>query len=183
MMIQHSTERPPPPRLASLLVAGLVAGSLLSLPVVAGCSSGGLPDDSKVVVQDPPAPPSPPARIAATCVTRNARCTEGGAACCNGFCDMSGYGWGRCVDLLADGEYCTDASQCRSKSCRGERCASGCSALEVACNDDGDCCGNSFCDNYTYAPWVCRALLPADASCYLDKHCASGRCADFVCAR
>jgi hypothetical protein len=56
-----------------------------------------------------------------------------------------------------------------------------CAAVGETCGTGSDCCGDSFCFSYTYAPPTCRPILPDGASCLDDNECQSSSCVGSVC--
>ena len=125
------------------------------------------------------------AKYDGTCTHRHQRCKVAGPRCCTGFCDDSGYGFGICQAPLANGAWCQTDGWCASKKCHDSTCVAmvACAAAGKSCKADADCCTAHFCENWTYAPWTCRAALPDGQSCQTDSQCQSHHCVDYVCAK
>jgi hypothetical protein len=69
------------------------------------------------------------------------------------------------------GAACSNNLDCRSKTCRRDRCV---------CNDDGDCPGSQTC--ITLGENVCEdTQLPNGASCRRNRQCASDNCRLGTC--
>jgi hypothetical protein len=122
---------------------------------------------------------------APACAAGGASC-QGDLDCCAGSCDFNPYlrSWHTCVAPQADGSFCSRDRQCTSGHCENSLCSAPgkmCAALGKPCADDVDCCAG-FCENATYAPWVCTAPAPLGAFCFADNRCQSGLCLNYVCA-
>jgi hypothetical protein len=104
---------------------------------------------------------------------------------------------------------CCGELTCRSdasglNACRARECADdgdcdagmfcsdgGCAVVEESCAGLGEvcqmgaCCTGSFCSTETlfaYGEGTCVGPAPLGSVCANDVHCASGTCADYVCA-
>ena len=116
------------------------------------------------------------------CVRRHHACTQGGTACCTGFCRITGYVTSACVAPQRNGASCSASAQCKSGVCTDYVCVvAGCGAIGKACQKDGECCAGSFCNNLTYAPWACATKLANSSWCDRDSQCQSGSCANYQC--
>jgi hypothetical protein len=114
-----------------------------------------------------------------TCGATNAACKSDGD-CCAGFCDNFTYKPWVCTAPLPDGASCERDNQCAAGVCQNYQCGA-CSSLGASCKVDTDCCGGSFCDNFTYAPPTCTAAWPSKHYCNEDRQCASGACTNYLC--
>jgi hypothetical protein len=123
------------------------------------------------------------------CADAGAPCT-GDGVCCSGYCEDNAYlpSWRTCVAPEPDGAFCTRDAQCQSGRCIDYTCGGVQPEPEpeptcggASCFTDADCCSGSFCENTTYAAWVCTTTLPAGSFCVEDRQCTSGRCVDYAC--
>ncbi len=88
--------------------------------------------------------------------------------CSTGFCAA-----GRCsTDCFADGT-CPDGTRCAA-FVDGRYCF-------PACERDGDCAPEAFCDRRPDAGGVCLWRGDGVGACGADRDCASGRCAEGRC--
>ncbi len=120
---------------------------------------------------------------AAVCAAAGASCTANADCCGGAFCNNLTYAPWTCTAPQANGAYCDGDAQCQSGNCHSSICAAAvCGHAGTACLSNGDCCGGTFCFNYTYAPPVCHVGLANGTSCFDDAHCQSGHCNGSVCA-
>lgn len=124
---------------------------------------------------------------AAGCVPEGITCQSNSDCCAGTFCDelnnlYSYIPLQRCQAPKANGSSCTDHSHCQSGICNDYQCVSSlCSAVDVQCSGDVDCCEGLFCDTLTYAPVACKAPRVNGANCTADNHCQSNNCEDYQC--
>ncbi len=113
-------------------------------------------------------------------------CTGDGDACassddcCSATCAVAvGDATGVCATAVSgcledDTGPCTDPSQCCSGVCASDgNCGvPACVPDGAACQADGDCCDQEFCD-----VGACAACVSTDEPCSSDSDCCSGACA------
>jgi hypothetical protein len=120
---------------------------------------------------------------AAVCVASGATCSADPDCCGGSFCNNLTYGPWKCSAPQPNGDYCQDDGHCESGRCLNNTCAAAvCGGAGIACSTSADCCGGTFCFNFTYAPWVCKAAQTDGTHCDEDAQCQSARCVGSVCA-
>ncbi len=150
----------------------------VAMLAVVGCSNEPLPEEADDSVEQ-----MVKKRVHHRCSFIGKTCaTDTDCGGC-GFCEFVSYVAQRCVAPLKNGEYCARDNQCKSKHCQNYQCAAqGCASVDTACKVDTDCCSGSFCQNDTYAPWVCTTLRPKGNFCSRNSECTSQKCTNYRCA-
>jgi hypothetical protein len=118
-----------------------------------------------------------------SCVAAGKTCKTSSDCCGGSFCDTDTYGPYACKAPQPDGSYCSSDDQCLNRHCTGYVCTAqvACRATTESCQQDTDCCAG-FCENTTYAPWVCTAPTANGTYCFADSHCQSHHCVSYSCA-
>ena len=131
-----------------------------------------------------PSPPDTTLVSEETQLCAAARTCKKSVDCCAGyFCDNGGYGPAKCAAARANGAYCFNDAQCRSKICESGSCvAKACTALSHSCTKDSECCGGTFCDDLTYGPARCRAPQANGSFCTENDQCQTHLCRSNLCA-
>ncbi len=119
-----------------------------------------------------------------SCVAADQRCDLHGLDCCAGFCMLTGYVTGTCVDPQPDGASCTDDAQCATGHCEDYVCGAKavCRGAGTTCESSAECCEGTCEENYYLETWhTCVAPLPNGSYCHEAPQCASGQCRDYLC--
>ena len=120
---------------------------------------------------------------ASACFATGHTCSKDPDCCGGSFCNNFNYGPWKCTAPLANGESCLADTQCHSGHCQAGACVNAvCGNAGTACTTAGDCCGGTFCNNFTYGVWQCKGPQANGAACTADPQCLSGSCQSGSCA-
>ncbi len=122
-----------------------------------------------------------------SCDDQPAECWSSTECCAGTFCSYTGFDYtpGQCMPRLPDGAWCASAQWCASGHCVDAQCVPAqCGAAGDDCYWGGDCC-TGLCSNsgQAYVPGKCFEPLSEGATCEADAWCATGHCADGLCAK
>lgn len=156
------------------------ANCLVTLPVMAGTSTGGCPSGLTECSGQCVDLSSNEANCGACdnpCTTEET-CVSGGCeptVCAPGETDCSG----QCIDLSNDNAHC---GACGNACQPEETCVSGLCEPSV-CGSDADCAAGQYCGQIDIPPFTFQCLNKKGngAVCLQQNECASGNCVDGYC--